>query len=60
MSPPRIIRGTMDDEDSYGAEVRAEILTFSEEELRALPSPTISSPVELVIEAQLYTNRIQC
>ena len=48
MNPPRIFRGTIDDEDSYGAEIREELLTFSKEELRALPSPTLSSPVELI------------
>lgn len=48
MNPPRIFRGTIDDQDSYEAEVREDILTFSKKELRALPSPTLSSPVEHV------------
>lgn len=45
-NPPRIFRGSIDNEATYEAEVRKELLTFSEEELRALPSPTLSSPVE--------------
>lgn len=46
MNPPEIFHGSIDDEASYEAEVREKLLTFSEEELRALPSPTLSSPVE--------------